>query len=235
MPKETFFNLPADKREHITAIAVDEFANHDYANVSISRIVARAGIAKGSFYQYFKDKEDLYDYLLQLIVEKKKEIMSLDHPDPQQVGIFRYLHWLLQAGVQFELVYPDLVHIGWRAARNGSLPALQARYRGDTLAFYKLLVAKGKEQGDIHPDIDEELAAFIFDAIFAGMTQQLIPYITAHKEHEGKGQALFQQPAVARIFDQTIDMLEAAMNAPARVPGAGSRSVPELVQQEGVA
>ena len=59
MPKITFFNLPDEKRQLILDIAIDEFAENDFANVSISRIVARAGIAKGSFYQYFEDKDDL--------------------------------------------------------------------------------------------------------------------------------------------------------------------------------
>ena len=64
MPKQTFFNLPDDKRQRILDVVIDEFADNDYANVSISRIVARAGIAKGSFYQYFEDKEDLSGYLV---------------------------------------------------------------------------------------------------------------------------------------------------------------------------
>jgi len=101
MPKETFFNLPDEKRERITAIAIEEFGSNDYADVSISRIVARAGIAKGSFYQYFEDKEDLYVYLLDLITEKKKEAFSMDQPDPAHTGIFQYMHWILRSGVQF--------------------------------------------------------------------------------------------------------------------------------------
>jgi TetR/AcrR family transcriptional regulator len=53
MPKQTFFNLPDEKRDLITDVVIDEFADNDYDKVSISRIVQRAGIAKGSFYQYF--------------------------------------------------------------------------------------------------------------------------------------------------------------------------------------
>ena len=60
MPKETFFNLPEEKREAILDIVIKEFSDNDYKNVSVSRIVKRAGIAKGSFYQYFEDKKD-YD------------------------------------------------------------------------------------------------------------------------------------------------------------------------------
>jgi hypothetical protein len=55
---QTFSNLPEEKRQRILRIAIDEFADNDYDSASVSRIVARAGIAKGSFYQCFVDKDD---------------------------------------------------------------------------------------------------------------------------------------------------------------------------------
>ena len=88
MPTSTLFNLPIQKREQITAIAIAEFAAHEYRSASVSHIVAEAGIAKGSFYQYFSGKEDLFGYLLDLLVEKTSEFFSLDRPDAQHVGIF---------------------------------------------------------------------------------------------------------------------------------------------------
>jgi TetR/AcrR family transcriptional regulator len=65
MPKPTFFNLTDDKRQRLIDLAIEEFAENDYDLASISKIVAQAGIAKGSFYQYFEDKKDLYQYLLE--------------------------------------------------------------------------------------------------------------------------------------------------------------------------
>jgi AcrR family transcriptional regulator len=209
MPKETFFNLPIEKREYITKIAVEEFGNYDYTDVSISRIVARAGIAKGSFYQYFSDKEDLYGYLLDLIVQKKWEMFSLEHPDPYHTGIFRYLRWMMQAGVQFELTYPDLVRVGYRAlSRSASPQELFARYRQQSFSFYRHLVERGKAQGDIAPEIDDELAAFLFDAIFSTLGQFLMQRI-AQREEEWRGrQAISELPEVTRLFDQTVGILE---------------------------
>ena len=39
MPKDTFFNLSDEKRQHILNILLEEFAENDYKNVSVSRIV----------------------------------------------------------------------------------------------------------------------------------------------------------------------------------------------------
>jgi AcrR family transcriptional regulator len=39
MPKDTFLNLPEEKRAHIERVAMEEFADHGYDNASITRIV----------------------------------------------------------------------------------------------------------------------------------------------------------------------------------------------------
>ena len=66
MPNQTFFNLPEKKRVTIIKLAIAEFANKDYKNASITKIVKQAKIAKGSFHQYFEDKKELYLYLVDL-------------------------------------------------------------------------------------------------------------------------------------------------------------------------
>lgn len=44
--------------------AWEEFTHISYADVSINKIIQAAGIPRGSFYQYFDGKEDLFFYLL---------------------------------------------------------------------------------------------------------------------------------------------------------------------------
>lgn len=72
MPRETFFNLPQAKREKIIDAAIDEFAKSPYERASLSQIVTDAGIAKGSMYQYFENKRELYLYIIDLVYQKKK-------------------------------------------------------------------------------------------------------------------------------------------------------------------
>lgn len=65
MCSETFLRLPEEKRSRILNAAWEEFTRVSFADASINQIVRRAGIARGSFYQYFKDKEALVAYLLE--------------------------------------------------------------------------------------------------------------------------------------------------------------------------
>lgn len=64
MPTTTFFNLPPPKREKLLRSAVGEFARRPYGEVSINRIIQGAEIPRGSFYQYFADKSDLFRHVL---------------------------------------------------------------------------------------------------------------------------------------------------------------------------
>ncbi|MEK3935720.1 TetR family transcriptional regulator [Sporosarcina sp. FSL W7-1349] len=72
MPKQTFFNLPIDKQEMLIDAAMTEFSRAPLHEATISNIVKHAGIARGSFYQYFEDKEDLFFYLLEKYTEQNE-------------------------------------------------------------------------------------------------------------------------------------------------------------------
>lgn len=212
MPKETFFNLPEEKRTLITDIAIDEFGNRDYGDVSISRIVARAGIAKGSFYQYFEDKEDLHGYLLDLTVQKKWEFLQLDHPDPEHVGVFRYLHSIAQAGIEMQLAYPELLKVANRAFTTRKFPAeFYSRAQEDSRKYFLHLVAIGKAQGDIPQEIDDELAAFMFNTTLLNLGEYIMTRMQNDPEYQQGKRAFYEFPEAVRIFEQTLDILEFGM------------------------
>lgn len=215
MPKNTFFNLPEEKRQHLLEIALAEFANNDYPNASISRIVAQAGIAKGSFYQYFTDKEDLYHYLLELGTQQKAQFLATPPPEAE-MDIFAYLAWLAQAGIRFELAHPQLSQIGYRAIKSGALPAaLMQQARAGAYAFFKELVARGKTEGSINPQLDEELAAFFFHTIFTELGGYLLGRLEGDAAGElADGRSLFDSPTAANLFNQTIHILQSGMSVP---------------------
>lgn len=221
MPKQTFFNLPDDKRQRITDVVIDEFADNDYANISISRIVARAGIAKGSFYQYFEDKEDLSSYLVELIAEKKAEAFSLDHPDPEHAGIFNYLRWMIANSAAFELSHPRLSRIGYRILNGGADEnKIYARAMESAQHYYKSLVVLGKAQGDIDPDLDDEMAATVFRIIMSEMGRHIVQRIVAQYGTDWQGrQAILDFPEAQGLYEQILRMLEFGLGACRREHG----------------
>src|SRR5262245_26197301 len=83
MPEPTFDRLPAAKRQRIIDTAIAEFAEHPYDVASVSRIVEQAGIAKGSLYQYFEHKQDLFLFLIDYAAQAQIQVLrALTPPDP---------------------------------------------------------------------------------------------------------------------------------------------------------
>lgn len=71
MPKELFHTITEEKRNRIINAGLEEFSSHLFYDASINRIVKNADISRGSFYQYFEDKEDLIFYLVEEYLKKR--------------------------------------------------------------------------------------------------------------------------------------------------------------------
>ncbi len=67
MPTKTFLRLPEEKQARFIEAAWAEFSRVSYTETSINNIIKDAGISRGSFYQYFADKDDLFSYLLESV------------------------------------------------------------------------------------------------------------------------------------------------------------------------
>lgn len=116
MPTATFFNLPSEKREKLLRCARAEFARAPYTDASINRIIRAAGIPRGSFYQYFRDKEELFSYLLGQLGEQMVTTMQ-DLLDRREGDLFAALLDLfdrIQAecrNIATRPVYKDMIEI----------------------------------------------------------------------------------------------------------------------------
>jgi len=164
MPKQTFFNLSDSKQQRIINAAVEEFAAHPYLNTSINRIVELADISKGSFYQYFNNKKDLYKYIIDQASAEKMKFLNQKISDHKKEGFFALLRNLFVASIQFKNEYPLFSEIGDRLL-NGNNEALRdelyAESKPKSNEFFENLLKKAVEDGEIDPDIDIKFTAFI--------------------------------------------------------------------------
>lgn len=63
MPTEAFMKLDNAKKKIILDAAKYEFSNYNYEDSSINRIIKSIDMPRGTFYLYFENKDDLYDYI----------------------------------------------------------------------------------------------------------------------------------------------------------------------------
>ncbi len=107
MPKATFYNLTEEKREKIEKAIKKEFGRTSFSKASISKIITEAQIPRGSFYQYFEDKEDAIKYIIEnFIKEEKKEmkkILEKNNGDIFKAMVDLYMHVVNQNENQEDL------------------------------------------------------------------------------------------------------------------------------------
>jgi len=165
MPKQTFLNLPEEKRNKIIHAAIDEFAEFGFEASSINRIVANSGISKGSFYQYFEDKMDVFKYLMDVIANEKTEYYKGKHPPSANLDTFEYFRWMVKTGMEFNSAYPRLVQAISRVL------LVEGLYYGKDFIEYRKLATDGlsmmikqaMKNGEVDPSVDVELAVMIMD------------------------------------------------------------------------
>ena len=165
MPKQTFINLPKEKRETIIEAAVDEFAASGFEGASINRIVANSGIAKGSFYQYFEDKMDVFRHLIDLLAQEKTEFFKDKHPPSMRQGVFEYFRWLLKTGLEFNSVQPRMTQAVARILFLEGLlyGPLFEDYQKQTKDALAGMIRHAMELGEVDPSIDLDLAVMVME------------------------------------------------------------------------
>jgi AcrR family transcriptional regulator len=210
VPRDTFHNLPVDKRDRLIEIARDEFAAHDYHTASISRIVATMGIAKGSLYQYFEDKQDLYLYL---VGEASNTMLEAIAPTESNDGdLFDTVREQMTATVATAARYPTRARLLERAF-TANLPfqeLIQAQAQATSGTHFARLVESAAERGELNPNLDPGIAAFVIGTVIT----EVGTYLTARlglDPHQPELAALASEEA-ASVFDQVVEALRSGLS-----------------------
>lgn len=205
MPKQTFYNLPKTKRLYIENCAMKEFARHAYDKVSISKIVEAAGIAKGSFYQYFEGKIDLASHLLTRIANEEiafieaHEKLTLDETE----DFFEWLRHQIDLSIQFAMNNIDYIRAYKRfmAVDIPELNEVLARVTGTIgVNFYVEKIKIGIERGKLRGDLSAEfLGQYVMMVMFSFLDDY---FRKGPIDKDALGDELF------RLINQSIDVIE---------------------------
>jgi len=215
MPTETYHNLPEEKRLQIEKAAIAEFGANPLQSASINAIVSEAGIAKGSFYQYFENIDDLHAHILTIVSKKKIEVINSLPLDSASLDTFRYLRRVLQAAVEFQIKHPELAAIERFQRLNSNHlssidPETGERVSGDG-RFHAFLT-----QGILHDDIatwvDVDMAAFMLEIIEGGIAPYLVERIGEKAPAIASGKLSSSYDRLTQdLFDNLMDILEAGL------------------------
>lgn len=169
MPTKTFLSLPIEKRTAIFNAALEEFADNGYSVASTNKICKCAGISKGSMFQYFENKEDLFLFVvkkaLRDIIDMYRaeniiynELMDLKQifisSSMQMIRFYEKLpkHYRLYLRINYEIDFPDLKKI--RRYLNRHVTAVTQKF-----------VQIGKMRGVLSRDLRSDLVMFLINSM----------------------------------------------------------------------
>jgi AcrR family transcriptional regulator len=111
--------LPAGPRARRTrasllAAAGDLFAEQGYLDTTVGQIADRAGVALGTFYQYFRDRADIITTLVRTVVLDVLKVERRWDPSRGKAGLRRVIAAFVRtyaATASFQSVWEEVTHI----------------------------------------------------------------------------------------------------------------------------
>ncbi len=142
---------PEQSRAAILAAAVREFAREGVAGARTDAIARSAGVNKALLYYYFKDKEALYEAVLDEVFSGVRvaieNALSKDLPPRERLKAYVRAHFDYIAS---NTLYPRIVHAEFlRASRDNShVKRIAKEYFQPIFSHIAQLLAQGMQSGD---------------------------------------------------------------------------------------
>ena len=187
MPKQTFFNLNEQKRKLIEQAALDEFSEYGYDASNMNRIVSGASIAKGSFYQYFEDKKDLYFHLIDALTKKKIQLFNPFLQSYAQNAFAYNLNEIFRIGLAFADSDHKYYMLGEDFAKKQPefMRELMEKYTPMSMDLFGKLLESAQSTGELHEGINIPLTASFISTLINHATVTLITH-AAPKEQRNQ-------------------------------------------------
>ena len=191
MPKQTFFNLSKEKRQIIEQAALDEFSEYGFDASNLNRIVERGKFAKGSFYQYFENKKDLYFHLIDTLVNKKRQYLTPVLDNYRDFSFQHNLKELFRLGLEFSADDPKLQKLGedFSTMQPSFVKEFNEKYNPESADIFAELLTHAQEKGETQENIDIQISSFSIPSLINNTTTLLMREI----ENKGKQSAVVQE------------------------------------------
>jgi TetR/AcrR family fatty acid metabolism transcriptional regulator len=167
------------KRDAILAAAEKVFGRRGYAATTVDEIASDAGIAKGSVYNYFRSKHELFRTLCAKVTAGGGEDLDrlVREPLSASAKIERYLDQWFGRLHEYSRV-GQLVLEFWATAareqRKGAMIGMFGRIYSHSRAQLAAILGQGVDSGEFRSEINPRLGAALILAVVNGTIIQAI-------------------------------------------------------------
>lgn len=216
MPTVTWARLATRRRDAVVEAAESEFAARGFSRGSLNVIARRAGVAKGSLFQYFADKGDLYAFIADIGSQRVRThvetlIVELNSDRP----FFEFLTDLLDSWVEYFADHPRDRALHAAAAFEVDAEArisVRAVIHRHYLDVLRPLVSAARMRGDLRADADVDALLALLLMLFPHLA--LAPYVRGMDPVLGLDEPSPDQPALA--VRRLVAVLEDAFSETSR-------------------
>ncbi len=168
------------KRERILQAAISVFAERGFYNAKMEDIARAAGVAVGTTYLYFENKDDLmisiFEEEMAPIIKRMREAMAAQSTATEKLAAF------IRSHLQFVERNPDMAHLLEVEVRFCSKFILG--YQGSSFKEYLDLIAAALVEGQITGEFDPAIHPTVFKQLVFGAVDQMA---TAYTISRSKG------------------------------------------------
>ncbi len=213
----TFRRLDPQRQQVIVQAILDESLEKGPASINIKKVAERAGVALGSLYQYFGNREGLLEFSTRLCVHLLTSAFDQFRPMLAALPLREALTYYLTGGLEWSQTMLGLIQFFGRAAYQGDplMAEKVVRPVADAmrLTLFEVLQA-AQERGEIRADLDLEAIARSVNAWMIALgDSQLLPYLNNYF------QVTTETVPFERALSSAIDLLVRGLCLdPARLP-----------------
>jgi TetR/AcrR family fatty acid metabolism transcriptional regulator len=191
-----------NKRSLITEAAVEVFAERGFHQARVSDVARRAGVADGTIYLYFKNKEDLllsiFEEKMDVLLASLGEILEGVRDPIERIRHFARFHF---DQVRTNRSAAEVLQVELRLSNK-----FMKEYRPEKLWAYlgvfRQIVRDGQAQGLFRPDIDSFIAMWSF---FGAMDELAMQWVLSKKGDRFSLNAAAEQVAETFIRGMLVD------------------------------
>ncbi|MDR1643313.1 MAG: TetR/AcrR family transcriptional regulator [Clostridiales bacterium] len=209
MPTRTFKRLDEEKQERVLRSAIREFHECGFEKAKMEVIAQNAEVAKGSMYQYFSDKKELFLYCASWTLEYFMKDIDTQTP-LKNIDIFDY--FLSGVRGQIELIKREPLLLMFMqdltSGKFGELTkeSMDGLWRiGDE--YMLELVSTGKKKGTIRDDVDD----FLLVLFVKGATSKINEHLFKEAEKCGFNMDDLQYAKIEESLNRMVLLLKQGM------------------------
>ncbi len=179
---------PSDgnKKERILDAAVVEIAHRGFHATTVARIAKRAGVADGTIYLYFKNKEEilfsLFERAMGRFIDDSQALLE------KKATATEKLRWIIELHLTLVGEDRDQAIITQVELRHSLhfLDQLSRAQVGQYLGHIAQVVAQGQQEGEFRPELDPVFAA---KAIFGVLDEMATDWVLSRRNTRLEGKA----------------------------------------------